>query len=165
MALFTVKPKPADQTITYINEVAAKIQQRRYQILVHSLLYYELNTNLISDHKWSEWSMELVQLQSQYPEVANQVIFADAFKTFDGNTGFDLPYRDEQIVNIAHRILRIALDEGNTDVKDAINQITRISTTSAEYKHFNEKHKRVESNTQQRKVVKKANEPKRKRLF
>ena len=165
MALFTVKPKAQDEPITYTNEVAAKIQQRRYQILVHSLLYYELDINIISDHKWSEWAAELVQLQSQYPELSKQVIFADAFESFDGSTGFDLPYRDEQIVNIAHRILRIALDKGDSGAKDAINLIVRVSTTSPEYKLFNDKHNKVDITTQHRKVVKKPNEVKRKRLF
>ena len=41
-------PKPEERKpITYDNEVASLIHRRRYQILVHSLTYYELDSNLV----------------------------------------------------------------------------------------------------------------------
>lgn len=85
--------------------VYEKIKQRRYQMLVHSLIYYELDINLISDDKWIEWAKELVYLQNSYPEESKKATFYEQFKEFDGSTGFDLPYFDEQIVNITIRLL------------------------------------------------------------
>ena len=162
MALFNVSPKPVSLPTTQSDEVAEKIKRRRYQILVHSLLYYELDINLISDSQWSAWAMELVELQKQNPEVSSKIIFADEFKLFDGSSGFDLPYKDEQIVNIAYRLLRIAKHQGNVNVDDAIDSIGRIRTTPAHYSGFVKpsKHK----STHKRKAVKK-DEPKRKKLF
>lgn len=159
MALFQTKPKPAQHTTSCDNDVASKIQQRRYQILVHSLLYYELDTNLVSDSQWSAWAVELAKLQKQYPEIADKVIFAEAFKTFDGSSGFDLPYRDEQIVNIAYRLLRL-------QQPDMAESIHRVIPISAEYKGFYDKHPVKEpKKITQRKVVNKVEPNKRKKLF
>lgn len=52
-----------DNSINYHNQTAALIQRRRYQILVHSLIYYELDIQLVSDYKWAEWALELKKLQ------------------------------------------------------------------------------------------------------
>ena len=87
-------------------EISELIQRRRLQILVHSYLYYELNTNIISDSQFNEWAKELVQLQHKYPKVASQVIYAKEFSDFDGSTGFDLP-KNEQVIRIANRLLSI----------------------------------------------------------
>ena len=164
MSLFQPK-QPAKQSIIYDNDIASKIQQRRYQILVHSLLYYELDTNLVSDAKWSEWAEELVSLQKKYPEIAEKVIFSDAFRDFDGSTGFDLPYRDEQIVNIAYRLLRAHPDKNSVS---ALNAIHRVQTTQAEYKGFYDtypEHRDNKTLPTQRKAVKKVEPAKRKKLF
>lgn len=50
--------------------IAELITRLRRQILVHSVIYYRLNTNVISDAQWSEWAVELENLQKQYPEIA-----------------------------------------------------------------------------------------------
>ncbi|WP_410501080.1 DNA ligase LigA-related protein, partial [Escherichia coli] len=39
-----------------------KITQRRHQILVHSCIYYQYNTNIIDDHTYDRWVMELGRL-------------------------------------------------------------------------------------------------------
>lgn len=164
MALFQTKPEPAKHSVTYDNEIASKIQQRRYQMLVHSLLYYELDTNLVSDAQWSRWAEELVKLQKQYPEISDNVIFADAFRTFDGSTGFDLPYRDEQVVNIAYRLLR---SYANGKYSEAADSIRRLPTTPAQYEGFYSKSKQAANKPSQikRKEVRKVESTKRKKLF
>ena len=72
-------------------------------MLVHSYLYYEMNVNIVSDAKWSQWAMELVQLQKEHPQEANQVEFADLFQDWDGSSGAFLRY-DDSIVAIAERL-------------------------------------------------------------
>lgn len=93
--------------INYTSEIAAKIQQRRLQILVHSFLYYNRDITLIEDRQWDKWAKELVQLQKDNPELSNKVIYAEAFKDFDGTSGFDLPYKDDRIVKIAMGLLNL----------------------------------------------------------
>ena len=80
MALVKAKTEVSQKPVIYDDKVAALIHQRRYQILVHSLLYYELDINLVPDAKWAEWAKELAQLQGAHPNISSQVIFADAFK-------------------------------------------------------------------------------------
>ena len=62
MPLIKIQGPEEQKPVTYDNEVAALIQRRRYQILVHSLIYYELDMNLVSDAQWVEWGVELVKL-------------------------------------------------------------------------------------------------------
>ena len=163
MALFQTKPKPIAPEVTQANEVAAKIQQRRYQILVHSLIYYELDMNLVPDAKWSEWAAELVSLQTKYPDAANTVIFANAFKDFDGSTGFDLPYRDEQIVNIAYRLL---MASSNTEAQEGARKLMSVVPTRAEYKKFYDGcSQQTSERAYKRKEANKVEPTKRKKLF
>lgn len=92
--------------INYTSDIASKIQQRRLQLLVHSFLYYDRNITIIQDFQWDKWAKELVMLQKDNPEIADKVIYAEAFKDFDGTSGFNLPYRDERIVKIAMWLMR-----------------------------------------------------------
>ena len=162
MALFQTKPKPIAPEVTESSQIAAKIQQRRYQMLVHSLLYYELDISLVSDDKWSKWATELTELQRANPDIAKTVIFAEAFKDFDGSTGYDLPYKDAQIVHIARRLLKAS---GDPAAQTALMQLSSVATTPAAYKGFTGATPKKAPNIQ-RKVVKK-NEANinRKKLF
>lgn len=137
MALVKAKTVVEERPIAYDDPIAAKIQQRRYQILVHSLLYYELDINLVSDAKWAEWGKELVELQKAHPDVASRVIFADAFKGFDASTGFNLPYCDTQVVNIAFRLLKGERSAESTDALHKLQYSTQC--TPAEYENYKKK--------------------------
>ena len=87
--------------------IASKIQQRRYQMLVHSYIYYELDSNIVTDDTWAKWAYELVDLQAKYPEIAKQVIYAKDFETWDGSTGAFLNFKDKpNIITTARRLLR-----------------------------------------------------------
>lgn len=88
-------------------KIAEKIQQRRYQMLVHSYIYYEMNENIISDSKWSKWATELAELQTKYPSIANTVVYAEDFADWDGSSGAFLTYADKpNIVATAERLLQ-----------------------------------------------------------
>lgn len=97
-------------------EVAELILRRRMQMLVHSYLYYDRDTNLISDKEFDTWGRELVKLQTDYPEIAKQVDYAEAFADWDATTGFHLP-RTEQVVRIGQRLLRISNSTGENKAK------------------------------------------------
>lgn len=87
--------------------IAELINRRRRQILVHSIIYYRMNENIISDAKWSEWAFELAELQRKYPEIAKNCFRAEEFKNFDGSSGFNLPLDDAWAVNKARQLLRM----------------------------------------------------------
>ena len=58
------------------------------QIAVHSYIYYELNTNVISDETWSKWAKELVELIKKYPKEFRSIKHYEWFEDFDGSTGY-----------------------------------------------------------------------------
>ena len=81
------------------------INRRRRQILVHSVLYYEMNTNIVSDSQWSTWAKELDELQKKYPNIARQCVYSEDFDNFDPSTGFNLPLDDPWAVRKARYLV------------------------------------------------------------
>lgn len=85
--------------------IAELLNRRRRQILVHSVIYYKMNDNLISDTTWSVWATELEELQAKYPGIAAKVPYAKEFEGFDHSTGMNLPLDDPWAVNKARQLL------------------------------------------------------------
>lgn len=89
-------------------KIAEKIQQRRYQMLVHSYIYYNMNENIVSDSKWSAWAVELAELQNKYPDIAARIDFAKDFEGWDGSSGAFFEYKNKpNIVTTAERLLEM----------------------------------------------------------
>lgn len=86
-------------------EIKDKIKQRRLQMLVHSCIYYVLDSNIISDSTWSKWALELKDLQNKYPEISKEVEYAEYFKDWDGSSGAFLPIHEDWVMQKAHRLL------------------------------------------------------------
>lgn len=101
-------------------QIAEKIQQRRYQILIHSCLYYHLNQNIISDKQWDAWARELRDLQNQYPEISKQVTLYEYFKDWDASTGAFLPITESWIVMKARQVAGINEKKEKVVVKQSV---------------------------------------------
>ena len=84
--------------------IQERIKQRRRQMLVHSYIYYELNTNIVSDATWSRWAKELEKLQHDYPEESKAVEEYEQFRDWDGSTGAFLKF-GENIKYVAKILL------------------------------------------------------------
>lgn len=84
------------------------INRRQRQMLVHSYLYYERDESLISDYDFDTWAFELVALRQKYPREFNQSDYKHEFRTFDGSTGFDLPYRMPNIAAVGNHLIKIS---------------------------------------------------------
>ena len=106
-------------------EIAELIQQRRLQLLVHSCIYYELDTNLISDRQWDEWARELVTLQKKYPHISAQVVWAKEFDGWDASTGAFLPLKDEWVMRKA---IKLAGRPSHRDKKPTAKVIQKKAT-------------------------------------
>lgn len=87
--------------------IAELLNRRRRQILVHSVIYYKMNDNLISDSTWSRWATELEELQAKYPGIAAKVPYAEEFREFDHSTGMNLPLDDPWAINKARQLLAL----------------------------------------------------------
>lgn len=119
-------------------KIAEKIQQRRYQMLVHSYLYYELNENIVSDSQWSKWAVELANLQKKYPNISKQVKYADDFADWDGSSGAFLTYTDKpNIPIIANRLLNDRNPVKNIEIiVPQPKKVPVIKTSTAKKKLF-----------------------------
>ena len=68
----------------------AKIQLLQKWILVHSVIYYELDESIVDDNTYDMNEVQLAKLMQDNPKAASKSKYADCFRGFDGSTGFDL---------------------------------------------------------------------------
>ena len=87
------------------DQIVELISRRRRQILVHSIIYYKMNDNLVSDSQWAAWALELEELQNQYPDIADECPFADAFDGFEHSSGYGLPLDNPWGVSTARYLI------------------------------------------------------------
>lgn len=59
-------------------------------LLVHSIIYYELDSNLVSDRVYDGNCKQLVKLKNKYPDEFKESKLNYVYYDFDGTTGFDL---------------------------------------------------------------------------
>lgn len=88
-------------------EIAELITRRRRQLLVHSIIYYCMDDNIISDAQWAKWAVELEELQAKYPDIAKVCPRAKEFEGFDHSTGYNLPLSDLSALATARNLLRM----------------------------------------------------------
>lgn len=69
-----------------------QINYLQRQIIICSIVYYELDDNLVSDYVYDSWCKQLVELQAECEEVEQSNLWY-VYYDFDGSTGFDLFYR------------------------------------------------------------------------
>ena len=69
-----------------------QINYLQRQIIICSIVYYELDDNLVSDYLYDSWCKQLVELHSKCEEVEQSKLWY-VYYDFDGSTGFDLFYR------------------------------------------------------------------------
>jgi len=86
-----------------------QINRCRRNIMVHSVVYYVFNDNLISDSEYDFWGQRLIFLQAAYPEASeNTPYMLEEFRTFSGTTsGFNLPLEDPWAQRTARWLLHI----------------------------------------------------------
>jgi hypothetical protein len=104
---FIEESEPLKEAGPSTESIKSKIKQRRAQMLIHSCIYYELNDNIISDHKWQEWADELQVLQEQFPECCNIGFYDYNFRDWTGATGNHLPHRDPWVFRKSNQILEM----------------------------------------------------------
>lgn len=111
----------------YWNDIV-KASYLQRQILVHSILYYQMNENVISDSEFDSISKQLVRLRNRMDDSDYQKTnYYYCFQDFDASTGFylydALNARDKKYLSkIARQVLLQYKKEGGQ---------------SAEYKNVN----------------------------
>ncbi len=84
-----------------------EITRLQKQIALHSMLYYRFDTNLWTDLQYDAACQELVYNLRTFPEEAALAQHANAYKNFDGTTGYYLTYHNDfaGYAQLAQRIL------------------------------------------------------------
>jgi len=91
--------RPRSKTIE--PRVVAAIARRRRQMLLHSFLYYHMDSPIIDDATWTKWAQQLFQLHRKY---GKRIGFYDAaFADWNGSSGYHLP-ADADVVRVARRV-------------------------------------------------------------
>lgn len=78
-----------------------RILHLRRILLVHSYLYYVLDDPVVPDDVWQSWANELAEINTDIG------FYDEAFKDWDGTTGYYLPFEDKWIVSKALQIRRL----------------------------------------------------------
>ena len=73
-------------------------------MIVHSVIYYTYNCNIISDDEWSKRAKKLVELQNKYPDIANKVIYADGNKLNNDINNLILVSDNEELIMNIYRL-------------------------------------------------------------
>lgn len=87
-----------------------KMELLQKWILVHSIIYYELNTSIVSDSMFDANSYQLVRIIRINSDEFKRTKWYYAFKDFDGSTGFDLYKKlkkkhKSELLSIAHHLI------------------------------------------------------------
>lgn len=89
-------------------EIKALINRLRRSVLIASFIYYRMNDSIISDAEYDRRARKLMELQKQYPDIAEECVYADAFRNFSETTsGFDLPLEDPWVVSRGQYLLKL----------------------------------------------------------
>lgn len=86
-----------------------KVSALQRYILVHSCLYYELDSSIIADKEYDKKAYLLVEIQKGIN--ISDTDYGYVFKGFDGTTGFDLYSKlseidRDKIIRIANNVLK-----------------------------------------------------------
>jgi len=83
------------------------INRRRRQVLVLSCAYYTYNDNLVSDIEYDKRVHELMEIQDEYPWIADKCVYNDVFKNFDScGSGYSLPMRDGWVMFKTQQLIK-----------------------------------------------------------
>lgn len=82
------------------------IKRKRTNLLIHSYVYYRLDKNIISDHKFDLIATELKALQDEHGELHG--FYDAAFQNWTGSTGMHIahmlgPELEARAVDLLHR--------------------------------------------------------------
>lgn len=89
----------------YSSEVAQMNLLERW-IIIHSILYYKYDSNLVADYKYDDNLLQLHDLILSFPESFKLSRYYPTFRKFVGSTGYDLPYRCKRLQPEEYEIIK-----------------------------------------------------------
>ena len=86
------------------DDYIAVMSRLRRQIIVHSVIYYHFNRNLILDGEYDELCVKLYKMQQEHPLLCQHAAFAEDFIDYDPSTGMNFA-EHEWGLRAANRLL------------------------------------------------------------
>ena len=83
----------------------SQLNRLRRKVIVHSIVYYRFNKNLLQDFEYDHLCVQLYEFQLQNPELCGQGVFAEEFVNYSPATGMNF-INNEWGVMAAERLLR-----------------------------------------------------------
>lgn len=88
-------------------------------IIVQSILYYEMDYNIVSDQVYDKNCYQLVEMIKEHPDVYKETQYYYCMFDFDGSTGFDIRGRlNEHDNNYLTHIASNLKNRGFSNEKD-----------------------------------------------
>jgi NAD-dependent DNA ligase len=63
------------------------------KLIIHSIIYYDYNTNIISDKEYDKCAKELEFLLNENNSIVSECYYHECLKDYSSATGFDLKYK------------------------------------------------------------------------
>jgi NAD-dependent DNA ligase len=83
----------------------AVLNRLRRNVIVHSVIYYRFNRNLIGDGDYDQLCVTLDEMQKANPELCKAAVFPEDFENYDRSTGMNFMDHDWGI-RAAEKLLR-----------------------------------------------------------
>lgn len=91
-----------DPMVNSVQTLSEKIRQRRMQMIIHSYLYYVMDTHIVDDDTWQKWANELTELQTRKHNIG---FYDKEFEDWNGSTGMHLP-KDDWVKKRCEKLLQ-----------------------------------------------------------
>lgn len=133
------------------SKILSRINQLERQILVHSYIYYEKDSNIWDDLFYDNHCIELYNLINENPREARLAEWAIYFENYDPSTGFGLPLNHPWVIGKGEYIYNLrfgakkVVSKSVQPSKESKNNLFNINTQD-------KKNKTVEKKTKQGKL-------------
>ena len=83
----------------------ANLNRLRRNVIIHSVIYYRFNRNIIENSDYDQLCNRLAKMQEEHPELCEMAVFSEDFRDYDRCTGMQF-IDHEWGVRAAERLLK-----------------------------------------------------------
>lgn len=99
--------------------IVTKIELMQRMVIVHSIIYYELDSSVVSDVKYDKLARKLAKMKDTYPEEWRRSQYFYCMRDFSSSTGFDLfgrlnEHDKKYLLSMANTVLTLYKQEKGT---------------------------------------------------
>lgn len=93
--------------------IKTRIEYIQRKIIISCIVYYQLNSTIMTDNEYTTICKQLKELQNENPNITKETKYYYVFKDFDVSTGFDIYNKlNKHDKEYLHNISCILLNRG-----------------------------------------------------